>query len=384
MTRFGRLFHTSTTTASAAAASVPTLLPSAGHRLARPSTGPAAVAAAITSGSHVFIHGTSAFPQHLVDCMVGLVDDQQQRGAATLRNVELCHIHVEGNTSYSLPQYAHAFHTTNFFVGANQRAAVAQGTSDAVPIFLSEIAQLFRPQQHNVPPRFPVDVALVSVSPPDKHGYCSLGTSVDIAVEAVQHAQVVIAQVNAHMPRTHGSGLIHTSNIDYLVRHDAPLPVTNSGAPHGVDTVVQRIGANVASLIEDGSTLQMGIGNIPDAVLASLTGHKNLGIHTEMFANGVVDLVRRGVVTNSLKKVAPGHIVASFLCGNKELYDFVDDNPLIRMAPASFVNDPAIIKQNPRVVAINSAVEIDLTGQVCADSAGTRVISGVGGQMVPE
>lgn len=323
----------------------------------------------IQSHQRIFIHSTSAYPKHLVDCMTQLAD---ARGPTGLNNVEICHIHVEGFCPYSQPKYKDVFHTTNFFVGASQREAVQSGISDFVPIFLSEISSLFKSGQ------MPIDVALVQVSPPDAHGFCSLGTSVDISLEAVEAARVVIAQVNDQVPRTHGDGLIHVSKLNYLVEHNEALPSLKDAA---VSTDISQIGTHIASLIEDGSTLQMGIGQIPDAVLSSLTSHKDLGIHTEMFANGVIDLVRRGVITNRHKKIARHHILGSFLMGSKELYDFVDDNPLVHLAPSSYVNDPSVIKQNPKVVAINSAVEIDLTGQVCADSAGTRIISGIGGQM---
>eukprot|EP00160_Parvularia_atlantis_P002694 Unigene12244_Nuclearia_a/m.37206 Unigene12244_Nuclearia_a/g.37206 ORF Unigene12244_Nuclearia_a/g.37206 Unigene12244_Nuclearia_a/m.37206 type:complete len:364 (+) Unigene12244_Nuclearia_a:80-1171(+) len=303
-----------------------------------------AVREAIKSHQRVFVHSTSAYPRHLVECMTRLADAD---AAHAVEDVEVCHIHVEGACPYSDAKYQRNFHTTNFFVGPSQREAVQSGGSDFVPIFLSEIALLFRNG------RMPIDVALVQVSPPDKHGFCSLGTSIDITLDAVQHAHVVIAQVNEKMPRTHGDGLIHVSNLDYLVEHTEPLPVLPAGT---VPPDVAKIGEHIASLIEDGSTLQMGIGQIPDAVLGALKFHKDLGIHTEMFANGVIDLVRRGVITNRFKKIAPNHIVASFLAGSQELYDFVDDNPLVHLAPSHFVNDPAVIKQNPRVVAINSAI----------------------------
>jgi len=216
-----------------------------------------------------------------------------------------------------------------------------------MPIFLSEIMLLFR---RNI---LPLDVAFLSVSPPDRHGYCSLGPSVDISLDAMSAAKVVVAQVNRHMPRTHGDGIVHVSRFNYLVEHDSMLP---EAAMRERTPITDAIGKNVAALIEDGATLQMGIGAIPDAVLESLTHHKDLGIHTEMFSEGVIDLVRRGVITNRHKAILPHHIVASFLMGSRNLYDFVDDNPLIHLAPSNFVNDPSIIKQNPKVVAINSAL----------------------------
>lgn len=225
----------------------------------------------------------------------------------------------------------------------------------------------------------PVDVALVQVSPPDIHGFCSLGTSVDVALAAVEMATHVIAQVNPKMPRTHGDGFIHVSQFHSLVWHESELPVLDYGAQASEATT--QIGKNVASLIEDGSTLQMGIGSIPDQVLKNLTGHKHLGMHTEMMSDGVMPLIENGIIDNSLKKLNAGHCVTGFMAGTRKLYDFVDDNPQIRVMDIAYVNDTHIIRQNPRVVAINSAIEIDLTGQVCADSIGTYQFSGIGGQM---
>jgi 4-hydroxybutyrate CoA-transferase len=258
------------------------------------------------------------------------------------------------------------------FVGANVRPAVEAGLADYIPVFLSEVPNLFRKGI------MPLDVAMVQVSPPDRHGYCSLGVSVDVSRAAVQSAKHVIAQVNPQMPRTHGDGLIHFSQFDAMVESNVPL--YEHGHP-ALSQVELAIGRHCAGLVEDGATIQMGIGAIPDAVLAALTGHKRLGIHTEMFSDGLIDLVKRGVVTGQDKKNHPGKIVSSFVMGTRKLYDFVDDNPLVVLLDIAYVNDTAVIRRNPKVTAINSAIEIDLTGQVCADSIGTRQYSGVGGQM---
>jgi acyl-CoA hydrolase len=224
----------------------------------------------------------------------------------------------------------------------------------------------------------PLDAVLIQVSPPDKHGFCSLGVSIEATRAAVQTAKAVIAQVNTQMPRSHGDGLIHVDQLSAFVEHDEPLPEVLGHVPGEIEAA---IGRNCAELIEDGATLQMGIGAIPDAVIASLTGHKDLGVHTEMFSDGLIDLVERGIVTGRTKRVHPGKIVATFVLGSKRVYDFLDDNPLVAMLDAAYVNDTAVIRKNPKVTAINSAIEVDVTGQVCADSIGTRMYSGVGGQM---
>ena len=318
----------------------------------------------IQSGDRVFIHGGAATPKQLVKAM--------SCRAPELRRVEVVHIHTEGEAAYARPELAESFHANALFVGANMREAVGEGVADYVPVFLSEVPGLFRKGI------MPINVALVHVSPPDKHGYCSLGVSVDVARAAVQVAEHVVAQVNPNMPRTHGDGLIHVSDIDCAVEvHDS----IHEAKPEEITDVEAQIGRNCADLIEDGACLQMGIGGIPNAVLKALVNHKNLGIHTEMFSDGVIDLVERGVLTGSNKRVHPGKIVSSFIMGSRRLYDFVDDNPLIAVLDVTYVNDTAVIRRNPRVTAINSAIEIDLTGQVGADSMGTRQYSGVGGQM---
>mgnify|MGYP000462588123 CR=1 FL=1 len=318
----------------------------------------------IQSNQRVFIHSVAAAPIHLINAMTSR--------ARELRNVELVHLHTEGEAPYTHPDYKDSFFTNALFVGANTRKAIREGRGDYIPVFLSEIPNLFR---RNV---LPLDVALVTVSSPDKHGFCSLGTSVDVSRAAVQMAKVVIAQINPQMPRTHGDGLIHVSEINYAIEANEPLHQYNPGEPSEQEMI---IGRHVAGLIEDGSTLQMGIGTIPNAVLAALTTHKDLGIHTEMFADGVMPLIRSGVINNSKKRIHPGKSVAGFVMGTQELYDFIDDNPQIAMLDIAYVNDTAVIRRNPKVVAINSAIEVDLTGQVCADSIGQMMFSGVGGQM---
>jgi acyl-CoA hydrolase len=258
------------------------------------------------------------------------------------------------------------------FVGANIRQAVATGEADYIPVFLSEVPGLFR---RGI---LPLQVAMVQVSPPDKHGFCSLGVSVDVSRAAVQMADTVIAQINPHMPRTHGDGLIHIRDITYGVEVDDPLP---EPPERTLSEEEQAIGRHCASLIEDGATLQMGIGAIPDAVLVALEHHKDLGVHTEMFSDGIIDLVKRGVINGEKKRIHPGKVVGSFAVGTRRLYDYMDDNPEVAMLDVAYVNDTAVIRRNPRVTAINSAIEVDLTGQVVADSIGTRLYSGVGGQM---
>jgi len=318
----------------------------------------------IRSNDRVFVHGVAATPQLLVEAMTAR--------APELRDVEVVHLHTEGPAPYADPENAGHFRVNSLFVGANVRKAVQEGRGDYVPVFLSDVPRLFRQGI------LPLDVALIHVSPPDRHGFCSLGTSVDVARAAVKVAKVVIAQCNLQMPRTHGDGLIHVNEIDHLVQVDTPLLESPPRPPTEVEAA---IGRNVASLVEDGATLQMGIGGIPDAVLAALGGHRKLGVHTEMFSDGVVDLVEKGVITGEMKRVHPGKIVAGFVNGTRRTYDFVDDNPLVAMLDIAYVNDTSVIRKNPKVTAINSAIEVDLTGQVCADSLGPKQYSGVGGQM---
>ncbi|GMV88043.1 MAG: 4-hydroxybutyrate CoA-transferase [Chthonomonas sp.] len=318
----------------------------------------------IKSGDRVYVHGMAAAPQTLINALVSRADE--------LRDVEIVHLHTECDAVYARPEFAGSFFVNNLFIGANVRGAVADGRADYVPVFLSEVPLLFRRKV------LPIDVALIQVSPPDRHGFCSLGVSVDATLAAVESAKTVVAQVNEHMPRTHGDGNLHYSRFAQMVWHSSPLPEHTVGIPTDVELA---IGNQAAALIEDGATLQMGIGAIPNAVLASLKGHRRLGIHTEMFSDGVVDLVESGAITGEEKTIHRRRIVAGFVMGSKRLYDFVDDNPDVAMLDIGFVNDTAVIRKLPKMTAINSAIEIDLTGQVCADSIGTRLYSGVGGQM---
>jgi 4-hydroxybutyrate CoA-transferase len=318
----------------------------------------------INSGDNVFIHTAAATPQKLVLAMSERHNE--------LSDVQIYHLHTEGPAPYANPDYLKSFKTHSFFVGANVRSSVQTGAADYIPIFLSEVPYLFN---NGI---LSLDVALIQVSPPDKHGYCSMGVSVDASRAAVLHADTVIAQLNPNMPRTHGDGIIHSSQISYAIEVDEPI---HKIRPPELTDKELAIGRNCANLIEDGATLQMGIGSIPDAVLASLSNHKNLGVHTEMFSDGIIPLIESGVVNNSEKRVHPGKVVGSFTVGTRKLYDFMDDNPLIAMLDCAYVNDTAVIRRNPKVTAINSAIEIDLTGQVCADSIGTKQYSGVGGQM---
>ncbi len=318
----------------------------------------------VKSGNRVFIQGAAMTPGKLVEALC-----ERHR---ELEDVELVHVHTEGPALYTEPPYSDSFSVNSFFVGSNVRKAVNTRQGDYIPIFLSEIHLLFK---RNI---LPLDYAFIQVSPPDKHGFCSLGTSVDVALQAIKSARIVVAQVNPQVPRTHGEGIIHSSLIDYAIEVDHPIFAHELKEPTHIE---QKIGRHIAALIEDGATLQMGIGGIPNAVLYELNNHKGLGIHTEMFSTGILPLVRNGVITGEYKEVDRGKIVSCFVMGNQDLYDFVDDNPTISMREAAYTNDTAIIRRNPKVTAINSAIEIDLTGQVCADTIGTYQYSGVGGQM---
>ncbi|GAA4812660.1 acetyl-CoA hydrolase/transferase family protein [Litoribaculum gwangyangense] len=318
----------------------------------------------IKSNNRIYIQAAAAAPQLL---MKAIVERHEE-----LRNVEICHLHVEGETPYANPNYKDSFHVNSFFIGNNVRHTLTAGNGSYTPVFLSELPLLFK---RNI---LPLDVAFIHVSVPDKHGYCSLGVSVEATLAAIDNAKIVIAQVNKQMPRTHGDGIIHHTEIDLFVECDEPIPTHYLGEPTATEN---KIGDFVASLIEDESTLQMGIGSIPNAVLSRLTNHKNLGLHTEMFSDGVIDLILNDVINGDFKAINPGRALATFLVGSKRLYDYVDDNPFIEMRASDYVNDASIIKQNPKMVAINSAIEVDLTGQVCADSIGAKMYSGVGGQM---
>ena len=319
----------------------------------------------VKSGDRVFIHGSASTPVCLVEAL--------QERYNELENVELVSITNIGNIDFDKPEFRKSFFFNSLFVSANTRSVVNSSDGDYVPIFLSQIPQLFR---KNI---LPIDVALIQVSPPDLHGYCSLGTSVDIARAAVDTARIIVAQVNPKMPRTHGDGFLHVKKIDALVWHENDLPEVDYSTK--TSDAVKQIGKNVASLIDDGATLQMGIGSIPDQVLQNLYDHKNLGIHTEMLSDGIIPLLEKGIINNSQKKLNVGRSVTGFMLGTRKLYDFVNDNPQMRVMDIAYVNDTSVIRQNPKVTAINSAIEIDITGQVCADSIGTYQFSGIGGQM---
>lgn len=324
----------------------------------------AEVVAHVPNGSRVFVHGSAATPSSLLSALLDR--------AGELRGVELVAITTLGALDWNRPSVREHFFLNSLFVSANVREWVDTGEGDYVPVFLSEIPKLLRTVM-------PVDVAIVHVSPPDRHGFCSLGTSVDAALTAAQTAKIVLAQINPRMPRTHGDGHVHVSRITAALETTSELHEVRYATD--ADARTDKIGRYVAELVDDGATLQMGIGAIPDAVLRYLENHKDLGVHTEMFSDGVVPLVERGVITNARKKVEPGKIVSTFVLGTRKVYDFVDDNPMVSFRDVSWVNDTAVIRKNPKVVAINSALELDLTGQVCADSIGAYQFSGIGGQM---
>jgi 4-hydroxybutyrate CoA-transferase len=321
----------------------------------------------VRSGDRVFIHSAAAAPQILIDALVAR--------APELRGVELVHLHHEATAPYAAPEYKDSFRVSSLFIGPNVRKQTNDTRADNIdyiPVFLSEVPLLFRRGL------LPIDVALIQVSPPDNHGFCSLGVSVDASLAAVETAREIVAVVNPRMPRALGDGFVHVSRLSHIVEDDSPIHTIAISAP---DPVQQAIGRHVASLVEDGATLQMGIGAIPNAVLAALGGHKDLGIHTEMFSDGVVDLVEQGVITGRHKKRHHGKIVSGFVMGTRRCYDFIDDNPLVRLLDIAYVNDTSEIRKQHKMTAINSAIEVDLTGQVCADSIGKSLFSGVGGQM---
>ena len=318
----------------------------------------------IQSHNRVFVHGSAATPITVVQA---LMDRKEE-----LRNVELVSISTLG-FDLNDPSLEGHFFINSLFVSESVRKAVNSNRGDYVPVFLSEIPKLFNQGF------LPIDVALLHVSPPDKHGYVSLGTSVDVAKSAAFTAKIIIAQINPNMPRTHGDAFIPFSLIDYVVEVNDELPEVSYS--NDSDMVCGQIGKNVAALVEDGATLQLGIGTIPDNVLKNLHSHRNLGLHSEMFSDGAIDLIKSGVINNSQKKIVNGYCVSGFLIGTRRLYDFVDDNPIVKCLDISYVNDPRVLSLNPKVTAINSAIEIDITGQVCADSIGMYQYSGIGGQM---
>lgn len=324
---------------------------------------PGAAVADIHSGTNVFVHGAAATPTLLLQAMC------QRRD---LEDVRLYHLHTSGPAPFAEPDCAGRFRSVSLFTGAPLRRAIAENRADFVPIFLSDIPGLF------LTGAVPLDAAIVQVSPPDRHGLCSLGTSCDAAKAATDVARLVIAEINEQMPRTHGNNVLPFRRIHAFIHTHRPLHEHHAEPETPIEA---EIGALIANLVQDGSTLQTGIGGIPDAALARLHHKHDLGIHTEMFSDRIVDLVESGAVTNRLKAVGIGRIVTSFINGTKRLFDFVDDNPLVNFYPCDWTNDTSVIRKNPRVVAINSAIQIDLTGQVCADSIGHRIYSGIGGQM---
>jgi len=324
----------------------------------------------IKSNQRVYVHPGAASPEVL---LVELTKRYRE-----LENVEMIHLLTLGISPYSDPEYEGHFRHNALFIGGNVRKAVNEGRADFTPIFLSEIPNLF---YRNI---LPIDVALINISPPDKYGFCSFGVGIDITKPAAECAKIIIAQINPEQPRTLGNSFIHIDKIDYCVEADEPLIELRTDYTNMVDEqkdVYENIGKNIAGLIEDGSTLQMGIGNIPDAVLHYLDDKQDLGIHTEMFSDGVIKLVEKGILTNEKKTLHEGKIIASFVLGTRKLFDFIDNNPLMEFHPSDYTNDPFIIAKNDKMVAINSALQVDLTGQICADSIGPKFYSGFGGQL---
>jgi 4-hydroxybutyrate CoA-transferase len=318
----------------------------------------------IKSGDRVFIHPGCCTPEYLISAMVARKDE--------LENVEVCHILTAGKAAYVAPGMEKHFRHRSFFTGGNVREAINEGRADQMHIFLHEVEDLYLSGQ------LPIDIALIQVSPPDEHGFLSYGVGVEVTMSAAQVAKTVIAQVNPQMPRVHGDCFIHISKITHIVEHDAPLLEMPQGT---IDETSRRIGELIAERIEDGSTLQMGIGSIPDAFLVALEGRRDMGIHSEMFSDGIIPLVESGVINNFKKTLHPGKIVAAFTLGTKKIFDFCHDNPIIEFHPCKYTNNPFIICQNDKMVAINSALGIDLTGQVFSDSLGFRFYSGFGGQV---
>ena len=320
----------------------------------------------IKSGQRVFLTGNVSVPQKILAALVEY--------APNLTDVEICQALTVGSADYVGPEMEGHLRVNSMFISANIRKAVQEGRADFTPVLLSEFPLLFK---RGV---LPLDVAVIHVSTPDEHGFCSLGVEVGLTKSAAESAKVIIAEVNEQMPRTLGDSFIHVSRLTHIVPVNYPIPEHRMTAEGDMD-IIQKIAGHVASLIPDGATMQLGIGSIPDAVLKFLFDKKDLGIHTELFSDGVIDLVNAGVLTNAKKSLHPGKIVAGFILGTKRLYEWVNDNPMVEMHPTEYVNDPFVIAQNDRMVAVNSAIEVDLTGQICADSIGPKLYSGVGGQL---
>ena len=320
----------------------------------------------VKSGDHIHLSSVASAPRLLIEALC-------RRGeAGELQDVRIHHLHTEGAAPYTDPKFSGIFFHQAFFVGGNVRKSVQAGYSDYIPVFLSETQKLYRCGALRC------DVAMIQVCPPDKHGYVSLGTSVDATLAAIECAKTVIAVVNPNVPRAWGDAMIPMDMIDIFVEGNEPLEPAHFSEPNEVEIA---IGKHCAALIDDGACLQMGIGAIPNAVLAQLGNHKNLGVHTEMFADGVLELVEKGVINGSNKVTDKGKLVSTFLMGSQKVYDFIDDNPMVAMMDVGYTNNPFVIAKNPKVTAINSALQVDLTGQVCADSLGTKFYSGVGGQI---
>ena len=320
----------------------------------------------IKSGDRVFLTGNVSVPQKLLAALV--------KHAPNVQDVEICQALTVGSADYVAPEMEGHLRVNSMFISANIRKAVQEGRADFTPVLLSEFPLLFK---RGV---LPIDVAIIHVSTPDEHGFCSLGVEVGLTKSAAESAKIIIAEVNDKMPRTLGDSFIHVSRLTHIVPVNYPIP-EHRMASEGNSDIVEKIAGHVASLIPDGATMQLGIGSIPDAVLKFLSGKKDLGIHTELFSDGVINLVNAGVLTNARKSLHPGKIVAGFILGTEKLYEWVNDNPMVEMHPTEYVNDPFVIAQNDRMVAVNSAIEVDLTGQVCADSIGPKLFSGVGGQL---
>lgn len=320
----------------------------------------------IKSGDHVHISSVSCAPMCLIEAMC----ERGERGE--LKDVHIHHLHTEGPAPYVDPKFEGVFQHDAFFVGANVRKSVQQGYADYIPVFLNETARLYRDNY------IKCNVALIQVTPPDEFGYVSMGPSVDATLAAVENADFTIAVINKYVPRTFGDGLIHLSNIDIFVEKDEPLETAAPGQPSEIE---KAIGHHCAELIEDGACLQMGIGSIPNATLSCLTNHKDLGVHTEMFSDGILDLVERGIITGANKALDKYKMVSTFVMGSQKTYDFLHNNPRVLMKDVAYTNDPFVIAQQPKMVSINSALQVDITGQVCADSLGTKFYSGVGGQI---
>ena len=321
---------------------------------------------AIQDGNRVFLTGNASVPQKIVAALVDY--------ATNLTGVEICHTLIIGPADFVDPSMAGHLRSNTVFVSDNIRAAVQEGRADFTPVLLSEFPLLFKRRV------LPIDVALIQVSTPDEHGFCSLGVEVGLTKSPAEMARVVIAEVNQQMPRTLGDSFIHVSRLTHIVPVNYPLPQLVMAKAGGSETI-EKLASFIAELIPDGATIQIGIGAIPDTVLRYLKDKKDLGVHTELFSDGLIDLVEAGVVTNARKSLHPGKIVAGFILGTGRLYEWVHDNPLIELHRTEYVNDPFVIAQNERMVAINSAIEVDLTGQVCADSIGTKLYSGAGGQL---